>query len=97
MEDETSQGSIEQMYLLNFVIGFYNKTLDNAVCLVGDNCNVKKSFVRNALDLHCLGFKPLQPCRVRNSQIRRGRSVYGALMFKCLTVIAAEKCAKSLI
>lgn len=42
VEYDTSKGATEQMNYYNLVIGVYNKTLDNFVCLVRYNCHVNK-------------------------------------------------------
>lgn len=47
-EDETSQNSDQHIQFCNFVLTLYNKTLDNVVALIGDNCSTNKAFARKA-------------------------------------------------
>lgn len=53
-EDEASLGRDEHIRFLDFVLNLFNKSWDNVVCIIADNCNLNKS-IATAKELPFLG------------------------------------------
>lgn len=54
-EDEQSQDSNHHLEYVSFVLDLYGKQLQDAICLIGDNCFKNRAFSDKA-DLHHIGW-----------------------------------------
>lgn len=62
IERETSHNSKEHLYFLVFLLSLYDRTVNNLVTLIGDNCSTKQAFSRIVgghvlfCHIHCYNF-----------------------------------------